>query len=77
MLLQCAMAGKSSVLLLTDDVVLDLAAVLSANRDIGVEAISEDEVAVITQCETLGNFFHFVLININTCSWMEGTELVF
>ncbi|KAG6472719.1 hypothetical protein ZIOFF_070196 [Zingiber officinale] len=53
MLLQCAMAGKSSALLLTDDAALDLAVVLSAIRDIGVEAISEDEVAVITQCETL------------------------
>lgn len=62
MLLQCAMAGKSSALLLTDDVALDLAAVLSAIRDIGVEAISEDEVAVITQCETLGNLFTLCLL---------------
>ncbi|RWV89953.1 hypothetical protein GW17_00047878, partial [Ensete ventricosum] len=49
------MGRKSSALLLTDDVALPLHAILSAVRDAGAEAVPEDDVVVITQCESLGN----------------------
>ncbi|CAL9177758.1 unnamed protein product [Musa hybrid cultivar] len=47
------MGRKSSTLLLTDDVALPLDAILSAARDAGAEAVPEDDVVVITQCESL------------------------
>lgn len=47
------MGRNSSALLLTDDVALPLDAILSAVRDAGAEAVPEDDVVVITQCESL------------------------
>lgn len=54
------MGRKSSALLLTDDVALPLDAILSAVRDAGAEAVPEDDVVVITQCESLGNLFSLI-----------------
>lgn len=51
--MQDIMGRKSSTLLLTDDVALPLDAILSAVRDAGAEAVPEDDVVVITQCESL------------------------
>lgn len=48
------MAAKARALLLTDLVAVPIGAVLSAIKDVGSEIVSEDDVLVITQGDSLG-----------------------
>lgn len=58
-----AMAAKSRSLLLTDLVAVPIGAVLSAIKDVGSEIVSEDDVLVITQGDSLGKVLYLTLFS--------------